>query len=190
MMKPRLIILDRDGVINHDSDEYIKSVDEFIPYEASLEAISLLNKANIFVAIASNQSGIARKFFDIKTLNRMHQKLEFALEAYQGKVDKIYFCPHGPDDNCDCRKPKAAMLEQCLKHFSIEAKETIFVGDSLRDLQAAQKCFIPAVLVKTGKGDKTIKKLLQQKSDEFSTIPVFENLLSYVKFLLTADLQV
>jgi D-glycero-D-manno-heptose 1,7-bisphosphate phosphatase len=136
-----LIILDRDGVINEDSDEYIKSPDEFIPIAGSLEAIAKLNRAGYTIVVATNQSGIARGYFDEPTLHAMHDKLRTLLAAEGGRIDRIYYCPHGPDNHCDCRKPKPGLLQQILKDYPVDPADAIAIGDSLRDLQAAQACW-------------------------------------------------
>lgn len=134
----KLILLDRDGVINYDSDAFIKSPDEWRAIPGSLEAIALLNKADIKVAIASNQSGLARGYFTEETLQKIHQKMLNALKQQGGHIDKIFYCPHGPNDNCDCRKPKPGMLLQAFQYFNIHPEEACFVGDSQRDIDAAK----------------------------------------------------
>ena len=134
----KLIILDRDGVINEDSDDYIKSTDEFIPLPDSLEAIARLNHAGYTVMVATNQSGIARGLFSIDTLNAIHSKLRRELSTYGGRVDGIFFCPHGPDDHCDCRKPAPGLLYEIAERTGRSLEGVPAVGDSLRDIQAAQ----------------------------------------------------
>ncbi|HZX26960.1 MAG TPA: D-glycero-beta-D-manno-heptose 1,7-bisphosphate 7-phosphatase [Telluria sp.] len=151
----KLIILDRDGVINHDSPEFIKSPAEWIPIPGSLEAIARLNQAGYRVVIASNQSGIARELFDIATLNAIHQKLHTSAQQVGAAVDAIFFCPHAAVDNCDCRKPKPGMFEEISKRFKISLKGVPTVGDSLRDLQAGFIAGCAPYLVLTGKGQKT-----------------------------------
>ena len=175
----KLIILDRDGVINYDSDNYIKSVEEFIPLPGSLEAIALLNKSGYTVAVATNQSGIARGYYDVDTLNAMHQKLANELKRVGGRVDYIAFCPHGPDDNCNCRKPLTGLLKEIATHFSTEFPGVPVVGDSLRDLQAAQAVGASPILVKTGKGERTIAK-----GQGIANIPVFADLAAAVNNLI------
>lgn len=177
-MKPKLVILDRDGVINVDSEHYIKSPDEWIALPGSLEAIARLNAANIKVAIATNQSGLARDFFTLETLSNIHKKLELQLAEHNGHIDEIFFCPHGPNDSCDCRKPKPGLLEQALSAFLISPNDAIFIGDSIRDIQAAQTAGCNSALVKTGNGKQTLKN-----HPELSA-PVFHNLTHYVENLL------
>ena len=181
----KLIILDRDGVINQDSDNFIKSPDEFIPIAGSLEAIAKLNQAGYTVTVATNQSGIHRGLFSLEILNSMHDKLRHLLKEANGHVDEILFCPHGPDDGCDCRKPKAGMLSQIAKRFDAELKGVPAVGDSLRDLEAALAVGAQPILVKTGKGPRTIKAIAELNNDsKLSSVPVYDNLSDYVDRLL------
>lgn len=175
----KLIILDRDGVINYDSDDYIKSVEEFRPLPGSLEAITQLNKAGYKVAIATNQSGIARGFYSIDTLDAMHQKLSRELAKIGGHIDYIAFCPHGPDDHCNCRKPLTGLLEQIAAHFATELTGVTVVGDSLRDLQSAQAVDASPILVKTGKGERTVAK-----GEGIEGVPLFLDLATAVDQLL------
>ena len=175
----KLIILDRDGVINQDSDNFIKSVDEFIPLPGSLEAITKLKKAGYTIAVATNQSGIARGLYNLDTLNQMHDKLATLLREIGGKVDYIAYCPHGPDDNCDCRKPKPGMYKDIANHFSTSLEDVPVIGDSLRDLQAAQSVNAKPYLVKTGKGERTIAK-----GEGLDGVPVYDDLAAVVNELL------
>jgi D-glycero-D-manno-heptose 1,7-bisphosphate phosphatase len=151
----KMIILDRDGVINHDSPAFIKSPAEWIPIPGSLEAIARLNQADYRVVIASNQSGIARELFDMSTLNAIHQKLHSSAQQVGASIDAIFFCPHAAIDNCDCRKPKPGMFEESAKRFKVSLKGVPTVGDSLRDLQAGFISGCAPYLVLTGKGQKT-----------------------------------
>ena len=171
----KLIILDRDGVINQDSDDFIKSPEEFIPLPGSLEAIAKLNKAGYTVAVATNQSGIARGYYTLDTLQQMHDKLDKQLAELGGHVDYIAYCPHGPDDNCDCRKPRAGMYHDIARHFNISLTDVPVVGDSLRDLQAAHTVGAKPYLVRTGKGKRTI-----EKGEGLDGVPIFDNLLAVV----------
>jgi D-glycero-D-manno-heptose 1,7-bisphosphate phosphatase len=155
----KLIILDRDGVINEDSDEYIKSVDEWVPIPGSLEAIARLNQAGYHVVVATNQSGIARGYYDLTNLNAMHQKMHKLLAKLGGHVDGILFCPHAPEDTCDCRKPKTGMFEDIARRWGISLKGVPIVGDSRRDLEAAVSMGATPILVKTGKGKRTMSDL-------------------------------
>ena len=156
----KLLILDRDGVINYDSDAYIKSVEEWIPLPGSIEAIAQLSKAGWTVAIATNQSGIARGYYDIATLDAMHARLRTLVAEQGGEVGLVVYCPHGPDEGCDCRKPKPGMLKITSEHYKVPLAGIWFVGDSLGDLEAAKAVDSQPVLVKTGKGEKTQAKNL------------------------------
>jgi D-glycero-D-manno-heptose 1,7-bisphosphate phosphatase len=181
----KLIILDRDGVINEDSDEYIKSPDEFIPIAGSLEAISRLNHAGYTVMVATNQSGLARGYFTIEDLNNMHDKLRRLLSAFGGHISGIVFCPHGPDDACDCRKPKPGMLLEIAQRLDISLEGVPAVGDSLRDLQAALAVGAQPILVKTGKGRHTLEAIANSDDTaQLSSVPVYDNLSGYVDDLL------
>jgi len=178
----KLIILDRDGVINQDSDAYIKSPDEYIPIPGSLEAIARLNQAGYTVVVATNQSGIARGMYDERVLQLIHDKQRMLLNKVGGEIDRIYYCPHGPDDHCDCRKPKPGMLQQILKDYPADAATVPAIGDSLRDLQAAQLVGAQPVLVKTGKGLKTLQQLADQPG--LQQVPVYDNLAAAVDALI------
>lgn len=156
----KLLILDRDGVINEDSDAYIKSVEEWVPIPGSIEAIAQLSKAGWTVAVATNQSGIARRYYDLATLNAMHERLRALVAEQGGEVGLIVHCPHGPDDGCTCRKPKPGMLQQIGAHYGVDLAHLWFVGDSMGDLEAALAVDLQPVLVKTGKGLKTLSKPL------------------------------
>jgi D-glycero-D-manno-heptose 1,7-bisphosphate phosphatase len=152
----KLVILDRDGVINVDSDAFIKSPDEWVAIPGSLEAIARLNQAGYRVAIASNQSGIGRGLFDMAALNAMHEKMNRAAATVGGRIDAVFFCPHTQEDECECRKPKPGMLQQIVERFEIDPADTPMVGDSLRDLQAGAALGFAPHLVLTGKGRKTL----------------------------------
>lgn len=181
----KLIILDRDGVINHDSDQFIKSPEEWIPLPGSLEAISRLNKAGYTVAVATNQSGISRGFYSEATLHAMHKKMADLLIPLNGHVDGIFYCPHGPDDNCACRKPKPGLYHQISERFNTELEGITVIGDSFRDLEAALTVGAKPVLVKTGKGLKTCKT--HEAEIAHHDIPVFDNLAMAVDKLLSEN---
>ena len=156
----KLLILDRDGVINYDSDAYIKSLDEWIPLPGAIEAIARLSKAGWTVAVATNQSGLARGYYDVATLEAMHARLRELVAEQGGELGLIVHCPHGPDDACDCRKPKPGMLQQIAAHYGVALHGVWFVGDSSGDLMAARAVDCQPVLVKTGKGERTLAKTL------------------------------
>jgi len=176
----KFIILDRDGVINQDSDDYIKSPEEFIPIDGSLEAIAKLKQAGYKIVVATNQSGIARELYDLDTLHRMHDKLSRLLQNEGAQLDGIFYCPHGPNEICHCRKPKPGMYLDIAKRFNVDLTKVTVVGDSLRDLQAAIAVNAKPVLVKTGKGERTIKN----HGEEISDIPVYDSLAHYVNSIL------
>ena len=154
----KLIILDRDGVINHDSDQFIKSPEEWQPIDGSLDAIAFLTQAGYTLAVATNQSGIARGYFNVQTLNELHAKMHKLVRQAGGEISGVWFCPHTADSNCDCRKPKDGMILDILDRFQAQASETYLVGDSLRDLQAIASAGGKPILVRTGKGMKTLAK--------------------------------
>ncbi|WP_109513377.1 D-glycero-beta-D-manno-heptose 1,7-bisphosphate 7-phosphatase [Pseudomonas ovata] len=154
----KLLILDRDGVINHDSDAYIKSLEEWIPIPGSIEAIAALSKAGWTVAVATNQSGIARGYYDLATLDAMHAQLCMLVAEQGGEVGLIVYCPHGPDAGCDCRKPLPGMLQTIARHYHTDLAGVWFVGDSPGDLQAALAVEAQPVLVLTGKGRRTMDR--------------------------------
>ena len=174
-----LIILDRDGVINQDSDNYIRTLDQWIALPGSITAIANLSKAGYSIAVATNQSGIGRGYYELDTLSAMHQKMISLVEAQGGCIDHIAYCPHTPEDDCSCRKPKPAMLLQILAKYNLPASDTWFVGDSLRDLEAAWAIDMPTALVKTGKGQRSIDKGLIPNDT-----PVFTDLASFSQQLL------
>lgn len=151
----KLIILDRDGVINYDSDQFIKSPEEWKPIPGSLEAIARLSQADYRVVVATNQSGVGRGLFDMYTLNSIHDKMHKAVAQAGGRIDAIFFCPHAADANCSCRKPKTGMLEGIAVRFNVDLKGVPAVGDSLRDLTSAADMGAQPILVLTGKGTKT-----------------------------------
>jgi D-glycero-D-manno-heptose 1,7-bisphosphate phosphatase len=178
-MTTKLIILDRDGVINHDSDAFIKSPAEWIPIPGSLEAIARLNQAGYRVVVATNQSGVARGFFDMMTLNAIHQKLHAAAQLVGADIDAIFFCPHAADDNCDCRKPKPGMMYEIAHRYEVSLKGVPCVGDSLRDLQAGFVAGCIPHLVLTGKGEKS-----QERGGLPPGTQIHANLAAFVNHLL------
>ena len=176
----KLIILDRDGVLNEDSDEYIKSPEEWIPIPGSLEAVARLTQAGYRVVIASNQSGIARGYFDLETLHAMHEKMDRLLAALGGKVEAVFFCPHGPDEDCSCRKPKPGLLQEIAARYKTTLEGVYCVGDSARDLEAAEAVGARPVLVRTGKGVATV-----ERGAVPTGVPVYADLRTFVDALLS-----
>ena len=151
----KLVILDRDGVINFDSDQFIKSPDEWRPIPGSLDAISRLTQWGYRIVVATNQSGIGRGLFDMDTLNAIHEKMSRAVSLAGGRIDAVFFCPHPADSTCDCRKPQPGMLREIAQRYNVDLKGVPAVGDSLRDLLAAVAVGAQPMLVLTGKGEKT-----------------------------------
>ena len=151
----KLVILDRDGTINHDSDNYIKSIAEWRPIQGSIEAIARLSQAGYRIVIATNQSGIARGLFDTATLVSIHDALQHAVAQAGGRIDAFFFCPHAADSACECRKPKPGMLLEIARRFNVSLAGVHMVGDAPRDLEAAAAAGARPVLVLTGKGRKT-----------------------------------
>lgn len=180
-----LIILDRDGVINHDSDDYIKSPDEWVPLEQSLEAIAKLKHAGWIVVVATNQSGVERGLFDISTLHAIHNKLMAAVAEKGGHIDGIFFCPHAPASSCDCRKPATGLLKDIAERFGRSLENVPVVGDSLRDLQAGAELGCGLWLVKTGKGERTLAAAKNEPSKALpANTQVADNLAGVVERLL------
>lgn len=154
-----LIVLDRDGVINRESAEFVKSSAEWVPLPGSIEAIAKLSAAGFTVAVASNQSGLARGLFDRRALTAMHKKLRRLVGKHGGRIDRIVVCPHGPDDRCNCRKPRPGLLEKLARHYHISMRGVPIIGDSLRDLEAAAAVGAKPILVRTGNGRETEARL-------------------------------
>ncbi len=180
----KLIILDRDGVINEDSDQYIKSIDEWRPIPGSLEAIARLNQHDYKVVVATNQSGVARGLFGLDTLNRMHAKMLRLLAEIGGEIDGIFFCPHAPEEHCACRKPKAGLLLDIARRFDMALTDVPVVGDSLRDLEAARLVDASPILVRTGKGERTIAQ-----GKGLDNVPVYDDLAAVVDSILRSEIS-
>jgi len=179
-----LIILDRDGVINEDSDHFIKSPDEWRPLPGSLEAIAALKNAGWQIVVATNQSGIARKLFDLDTLHAIHDKMHRMVREYGGEIDAIFFCPHGPKDECDCRKPLPGLFDQIANRLDTSLENVPSIGDSLRDIEAAKTAGAQPVLVRTGKGTKTL-----YSAQGIEDVPVYCDLKQAVNALLAGTLM-
>lgn len=181
MRETKLVILDRDGVINHDSDAYIKDADEWQPIPGSLEAIARLSGAGWKVAIATNQAGIGRGLFDEYALARIHGRMIEAIEDAGGQVEMIAFCPHHPDDGCDCRKPAPGLLHAIARELDTRLEGVPFIGDSMKDIEAAEAVGAQPVLVLTGKGETTRASLGDRD------VPVHADLAAAVDALLKQD---
>jgi D-glycero-D-manno-heptose 1,7-bisphosphate phosphatase len=182
---PMLVILDRDGVINQDSDAYIKSVDEWIPIPGSINAISQLSLAGFKIAVATNQSGLARGLFDEITLGNMHSLMGNLVEECGGQIDVICYCPHGPDEGCLCRKPASGLLEQIADELMIPVAGAWYVGDTSKDLELALKMLCRPILVRTGKGRKTE---LQLGVEKLNGVMIFDDLAAAAIFILSQQL--
>lgn len=167
----KLVILDRDGVINFDSDQFIKNPLEWNPIPGSLEAIAQLNQAGFRVVVASNQSGVGRGLFDMAMLNSIHAKMHKLAGLAGGRIDAVFFCPHGADSRCQCRKPNAGLFLDIAARFHFDLAGVPAVGDALRDVQAALTAGARPMLVKTGKGMRTL-----EGGELPAGVPVFENL--------------
>lgn len=176
----KLIILDRDGVINHESAEFIKSADEWVPIKGSLEAIARLSQAGYDVVVITNQSGVGRGLFSADALGQIHVRMMDYVHQQGGKIQSVLFCPHGPDDNCECRKPKTGLYQDLAERLNISFKGVYSVGDSLRDLTAAQDAGATPVLVKTGNGKKTLQSIQANSGDEFEDLIVADSLAKFV----------
>lgn len=177
---PRLIVLDRDGVINRDSRDFVKTPAEWIPLPGSIDAIARLARAGITVAVASNQSGLARGLLDRRALAAMHRKFRRMVARQGGRVDRIVVCPHGPEDGCNCRKPEPGLLIRLARHYRMSLENVPVVGDSLRDLQAAAAVGARPILVRTGNGRRTEREL----PPELSGTEVFEDLAGVADMLI------
>lgn len=178
----KLIILDRDGVLNQDSDAYIKTVDEWIALPKSMEAVGRLTQAGYTLAIATNQSGLARGYFSLTELQAMHEKMQQLAAAEGGRFAHIAYCPHGPDDGCSCRKPLAGLIEQIEQALAVKATGAYMVGDSIRDLVAGKSKGCLPVLVRTGKGKKSEAKLADEGLIDSL---VFDDLAQFTDYLLS-----
>jgi len=154
----KLIVLDRDGVINYDSEHFIKSPDEWRPIPGSLEAIARLNHAGFRVVVATNQSGLGRGLFDMARMISIHEKMYKALAQVGGRIDAVFYCPHAADSDCQCRKPKPGMLAEIGQRFGVDMTGVPCIGDSLRDLQAAEAIGAQPILLLSGKGEKTLRE--------------------------------
>ncbi len=174
----KLVILDRDGVINHDSDQFIKSPEEWKPIQGSLEAIAQLNQAGYRVVVASNQSGIGRGLFDMATLNTINAKMHKAVAQAGGRIDAVFFCPHPADSDCECRKPKAGLFRQIAQRYHIDLRGVPAVGDARRDMEAARAVGALQAMVKTGKGTATLAEGLPYE------VSVFDDLARAVAWIL------
>ena len=185
-MTARVVILDRDGVINEDSDNYIRSLADWRPIAGSIEAIAALSQAGYSVAIATNQSGLGRGYFELEALESIHAKLNELVAEQGGAVSGIFYCPHTPEEHCQCRKPATGLLRAIESELCLSVQNAFFIGDSLKDLQAGEAAGCRPVLVKTGKGMQTLAKIQRADValDNPKDIPVFADLAEATQFIL------
>ncbi len=176
---PGLVILDRDGVINRDRSDFVKSPEEWVALPGSLEAIALLSRAGFTVAVATNQSGLGRGLFDRDTLEAVHEKMRSAVEESGGRIDIVAYCPHRPEEACDCRKPLPGLLHTIAGEYGVPLSGVPCIGDSQRDLDAARAVGARAILVLTGNGETTSQAL-----DEGDDVEMFPDLLAVTRCLL------
>jgi len=185
----KLVILDRDGVINRDTGDFIRSAEQWQPLPGSIEALVALHKAGYTVAVATNQSGLARGHFDLDDLEAMHAKLTELVERGGGSLSAIFYCPHGPDDGCKCRKPRPGLIDAIEAEFNTSAAGVPFIGDTLRDLQAGAAKDCELVLVKTGNGERTLSQLDLDEQGQYSLqglpVRVFDDLAAAVHALVS-----
>lgn len=191
----KLIILDRDGVINQDSPDFIKSPEEWIPIDGSLEAIGRLSQAGYEVVILTNQSGVGRGLIKADMLAQIHVRMTDYIQQHGGKIQIILYCPHHPDEGCDCRKPKTGLYQELTDRLNVNLMNCYSVGDSMRDLLAAKSAGALPVLVKTGNGKRTLKtakrnqNLDNDQSLSLDDLVVFDNLAKFVDALLNDKIQ-
>lgn len=176
----KLLILDRDGVINTDSASYVKSADEWHPLPGSLEAMARLTHAGFHLVVATNQSALARGLLDMDGFSRIHQKMERLLADLGSRVDGVFFCPHGPEDGCGCRKPAPGLLLQIAQRYQTTLHGVYFVGDKASDTEAARAAGAEPALVRTGYGTRT----LREGGPALSSVPVFNDLAGFTDWLL------
>lgn len=181
----KLVILDRDGVINEDSDAFVKSESEWIPLSGAITAMAELCKAGFTLVVATNQSGLARNLFDLDDLEAMHAKMGQLVEAQGGQVSAVFYCPHGPEDGCNCRKPKSGLIDAIEAEFDTSASGVPLVGDSLRDLEAGINKGCDPILVLTGKGEKTHSAIQQNPPAWADRLVVCADLAAAAKHIQT-----
>ena len=184
----QLIVLDRDGVINQESADFIKSPEEWLPIKGSLEAIARLSQANYHVVVLTNQSGVARGLLSADMLGKIHVRMIDYIHQHGGKIQSVLFCPHHPDDGCECRKPKAGLYKELGSRLGVSFKGMFSVGDSVRDLQAAKLAGATPVLVKTGNGKKSLKEIHSNTDLDLAETLVFDSLAAFTDALLNNEI--
>ncbi len=180
----KLIILDRDGTINEDRDDFVKSADEWVPLPGSLEAIARLNHAGWQTVVATNQSGLGRGLFDMAALSAMHAKMNSLLARVGGRIGAVFFCPHAPEDQCSCRKPLPGLYEQIGERYGVDLRKVPVVGDSARDLLAAVATGCPPHLVRTGKGALLTDTQITQMQEQIPDLQVHADLAAFAESLI------
>lgn len=187
MTPVKLIILDRDGTINEDRDDFVKSPDEWVPLPGALEAIARLNHAGWHTVVATNQSGLGRGTFDMATLNAMHAKMNQLLAKQGGRIDAVFFCPHTPEDGCACRKPLPGLFEQIGARFGVELNDVPVVGDALRDLQAGVAVGCRPHLVRTGKGAQLDQAQVEALCAQVPGTRVHADLAAFAEYMIRTE---
>ncbi len=177
----KLVILDRDGVINEDSENYVKTPEEWCPIPDSLEAIAKLHQADWRIIVVSNQSAVGRGLITLEALGRIHRKMDFALDELGARIDGLFFCPHTPGARCNCRKPKPGLLKDIERRLHVELTGVPFIGDTQKDVAAAKAVGARPMLVLTGKGKATAQARTFPRD-----VPVYENLAAAADALLSA----
>jgi D-glycero-D-manno-heptose 1,7-bisphosphate phosphatase len=185
----KLVILDRDGTVNEDRDDFVKSPEEWVPLPGALEAIARLNHAGWHTVLATNQSGLGRGLFDMAMLNAMHARMNQMLAKHGGRIDAVFFCPHAPEDQCECRKPLPGLMTQIGERYGLDLREVPLVGDSLRDLQAGQSAGCPTHLVRTGKAGQLEERELQDLLRQVPGTLVHADLGAFAEALITQERQ-
>lgn len=182
----KLLVLDRDGVINEDSDDFIKKPEEWLPIKGSLEAIARLTHNGYYIVVITNQSGIGRGLFSADMLSQIHVRMLDYVHQHGGKIHSILFCPHKPEDKCNCRKPDTGLYDELAARLNVSFDEVFSVGDSIRDLVAAQDAGAKPVLVKTGKGRKSLEAM--KSDDTLNDVPVYDSLAKFADALISGEL--
>jgi len=190
MTPVKLVILDRDGTINADRDDFVKSADEWLPLPGALEAIARLNQAGWHTVVATNQSGIGRGLFDLAALNAMHVKMNLLLHRLGGRIDAVFFCPHTPQDACACRKPLPGLFVQIGERYGVDLAEVPVVGDSLRDLQGGAAAGCPPHLVRSGKGARLDDEAIADLLEKVPGTQVHADLAAFAEVLIQRERQV
>jgi len=183
----KLVILDRDGTINECRDDYVKTVEEWVPVPGALEAVARLNHAGWHTVVATNQSGLGRGLFDMTTLNGMHIKMNQLLARQGGRIDAVFFCPHTPTDGCDCRKPLPGLFEQIGERFGVDLTEVVCVGDTLRDIQAGAAVGCKTHLVRSGQAAQLDAAQLQALCDQVPGTLMHDDLAAFAEHLIGAE---